>query len=55
MFFIVSALFADRFPGFLYVRGHSFSRVIGELYLSVNGIFGNVMGLWTRCPNDWGI
>ncbi len=48
VFFIVYALFADRFPGFLYGRGHSFNRVIGEIYLSVNGIFGNVMGLWTR-------
>ena len=48
VFFVVYALFANRFPGFLYGRGHTFSRVIGELYLSVNGIFGNVMGLWTR-------
>ena len=48
VFFVVYALFADHFPGFLYGRDHTFSRVIGELYLSVNGIFGNVMGLWTR-------
>ena len=47
-FFVAYALFADHFPGFLYGRGHTFSRVIGELYLSVNGIFGNVMSLWTR-------
>lgn len=48
VFFAVYALFADHFPGFFYGRGHTFSRVIGELYLSVNGIFGDVMGLWTR-------
>jgi len=48
VFFVVYALFADHFPGVFYGRGHTFSRVIGELYLSVNGIFGNVMGLWTR-------
>ena len=46
--FVVYALFADHFPGFLYGRGHSFNRVIGEVYLSVSGIFGDVMGLWTR-------
>ncbi|HXV61129.1 MAG TPA: TRAP transporter fused permease subunit [Vicinamibacteria bacterium] len=45
---IFYALFADRFPGFLYGRGHSLDRVIGELYLSVEGIFGSVMSLWTR-------
>lgn len=48
VFFVIYALFADHFPGVFYGRGHTFSRVIGELYLSVNGIFGNVMGLWTR-------
>lgn len=48
IFFIIYALFANRFPGILYGRGHSFDRVIGELYLSVSGIFGDVMGLWTR-------
>lgn len=46
--FVVYALFADRFPGILYGRGHSVERVVGELYLSVHGIFGDVMGLWTR-------
>ena len=48
VFFIVYALFANRFPGIFYGRGHSFDRVIGELYLSVSGVFGDVMGLWTR-------
>lgn len=48
VFFVGYSLFANHFPGFLYGRGHTFSRVVGELYLSVNGIFGNVMGLWTR-------
>ena len=46
--FVVYAMFADRFPGVLYGRAHSFTRVIGELYLSLDGIFGNVMRLWTR-------
>lgn len=48
VFFIFYAVYADLFPGFLYGRAHSFSRVIGELYLSVEGVFGDVMGLWTR-------
>lgn len=47
LFFIVYALFADHFPGVLYGRGHSVDRVVGELYLSVHGVFGDVMGLWT--------
>ncbi len=42
------AMFADRFPGVLYGRAHSFTRVIGEVYLSLDGIFGSVMRLWTR-------
>lgn len=41
------AMFADYFPGVFYGRAHSFTRVIGEVYLSLNGIFGSVMGLWT--------
>jgi len=48
VFFVFYALFANHFPGVFYGRGHSFNRVIGELYLSINGVFGNVMGLWTR-------
>ena len=48
VFFVGYALFANHFPGVFYGRGHTFSRVVGELYLSVNGIFGDVMGLWTR-------
>jgi TRAP transporter 4TM/12TM fusion protein len=47
-FFIFYAVYANLFPGLLYGRAHSFSRVMGELYLSVDGVFGNVMGLWTR-------
>ena len=46
--FVFYAVYADHFPGLLYGRAHSFPRVIGELYLSVEGVFGNVMGLWTR-------
>ncbi len=44
---ILYAMLADRLPGLLYGRAHSFSRVMGEVYLSLDGIFGNVMGLWT--------
>ena len=45
--FVLYAMFADRMPGLLYGRAHSFSRVVGELYLSLDGVFGSVMGLWT--------
>ena len=45
---VLYAMFADRFPGVLYGRAHSFTRVIGEVYLSLDGIFGSVMRLWTR-------
>ncbi len=45
---LLYALFANQFPGLLYGRAHSFPRVIGEVYLSLDGIFGNVMRLWTR-------
>lgn len=47
-FFIFYAVYANHFPGLMYGRAHSFERVVGELYLSLDGIFGNVMGLWTR-------
>ena len=46
--FIGYAVFADRFPVPFYGRAHSLSRVIGEIYLSLDGVFGRVMGLWTR-------
>ncbi len=45
--FVFYAMLADRFPGVLYGRAHSFRRVIGEVYLSLDGVFGSVMGLWT--------
>lgn len=48
VFFVFYALYADHFPGLLYGRAHDFNRVIGELYLSLDGVFGNVMSLWTR-------
>jgi len=48
VFFIFYTVFANHFPGLFYGRAHSFERVIGEVYLSLDGIFGNVMGLWTR-------
>ncbi|MBW1737388.1 MAG: TRAP transporter fused permease subunit [Deltaproteobacteria bacterium] len=48
VFFIFYAVFANHFPWVFYGRAHSFTRVIGEIYLSLDGIFGNVMGLWTR-------
>ena len=41
------AMLADRLPGVLYGRAHPFTRVIGELYMSLDGVFGSVMGLWT--------
>lgn len=48
VFCLLYAMFADYFPGVLYGRAHSFTRVIGEVYLSLDGVFGNVMRLWTR-------
>ena len=46
--FIFYSVEASHFPGILYGRGHSFTRVMGEIYLSMDGIFGRIMGLWTR-------
>lgn len=46
VFFIFYAMYAEHFPGLLYGMSHEFPRLMGELYLSLDGIFGIVMGLW---------
>ena len=43
--FILYALFSDKFPGFLYAKGHSWDRVGHYIGLFVSGIYGNILNI----------
>jgi TRAP transporter 4TM/12TM fusion protein len=46
-FFIVYVLFGNYFPGFLYTRGYSFSRMIGHFYTSDGALFGLALEIFS--------
>ncbi|MDP2643794.1 MAG: hypothetical protein Q8P24_02535, partial [Desulfobacterales bacterium] len=40
VFFVIHALFTEHFPGILFGRAPSLARLTGDIYLSLDGIFG---------------